>query len=80
MIYKHIAKKSVKQITKPPKRRASRYSFSTVATPECSQGLTQIPNQTGISELVRLIRTRLTPDQNFGSNDETDDKNTKSFL
>ena len=45
---KHIAKKSVKQIAKPPKGRASRDSLSTVVTPACSQELTQTPNHTGI--------------------------------
>ena len=73
---KYIAKESVKEIAKTPKGRTRRYS--TVVTPECSQELTQTPSQTGISALVKLIKTCLTPDQNSYSNDETDDETTMS--
>ena len=66
----------MKKIAKTPKGKTRRYS--TVITPECSQELTQTPNQKGMSALVELMKTRLTPDQNSCSDDKTDDETTMS--
>ena len=70
---KYIAKES-ETIAKTPKGKTRRHS--TVITPICSQELTQTPNQNGMSALVEFMNTRLTPDQNSCSDDETDDETT----
>ena len=70
---KHVAKESEKN-PKTPKGKTRRYS--TVITLECLQVLTQTPNQKGMSALVELMKTCLTPDQNSCSDDETDDETT----
>ena len=72
---KYIAKDEVITIAKTPKGKPRRYS--TVVTPECSQELTQTPNHGGISALVELMKTRLTPNQNLYLSDE-DDETTMS--
>ena len=70
---KNIAKESA-LIT--PKERTSIFSFSTVATPECSQELTQTP--TGLSPLVDFMTTRLANIKNSDLNDKTDKKTAMS--
>ena len=74
---KNIAKESA-LIAGTPKGRTSRFSSSTVVTPECSQEFTQAP--TGVSKLVRFMTTCLSLTQNTNSNNKTDNETTVSSL
>ena len=69
---KYIAKGSA--LITPNEGTSRRFSFSTVVTPECSQELIQTP--TGLSPLIDFMTACLANNQDFDSNDETDDETT----